>query len=59
MIDEPQGGEHFGGEVAAPVFSSVIQGALRILNIPPDRIPELNEGLLMAEQPQGLTDQIR
>lgn len=34
IIDEPQSGEHYGGQVAAPVFSKVIQGALRILNIP-------------------------
>ncbi len=41
IIDEPQSGEHYGGQVAAPVFSKVIQGALRILNIPPDDLPEL------------------
>ncbi|NNE38913.1 MAG: penicillin-binding protein 2 [Gammaproteobacteria bacterium] len=42
IIDEPQSGEHYGGQVAAPVFSKVIKGALRILNIPPDDLPELN-----------------
>lgn len=36
MIDEPSNGKHYGGEVAAPVFSQVTGGALRALNIPPD-----------------------
>ena len=35
-MDEPSEGAHFGGQVAAPVFSSVISGALRLLNVPPD-----------------------
>ena len=39
VIDEPQGGNrYFGGEVAAPVFSGVMTGALRILNIAPDDV---------------------
>lgn len=37
MIDEPSAGEYYGGAVAAPVFSSVMEGALRLLNIPPDQ----------------------
>lgn len=36
MIDEPSGGKHFGGDVAGPVFASVMGGALRTLGIPPD-----------------------
>jgi cell division protein FtsI (penicillin-binding protein 3) len=39
VIDEPRGQKYYGGEVAAPVFSSVMTGALRILNIPPDDLP--------------------
>jgi len=38
MIDEPRNGEHFGGAVAAPVFSKVMTGAMRLLDIAPDRI---------------------
>ncbi len=38
MIDEPRNGKHFGGQVAAPVFSTVMSGAMRLLDIPPDRI---------------------
>jgi cell division protein FtsI (penicillin-binding protein 3) len=36
MIDEPSAGQYYGGAVAAPVFSSVMEGALRLLNIAPD-----------------------
>lgn len=36
-IRDPQG-EHFGGEVAAPVFAKVMAASLRILNIPPDNL---------------------
>lgn len=36
MIDEPTGALHYGGDVAAPVFSDVAASALRSLNIPPD-----------------------
>ena len=36
MIDEPGNGQYYGGAVAAPVFSQVMQGALRRLGVPPD-----------------------
>ncbi|MBL8225122.1 MAG: penicillin-binding protein 2 [Chromatiales bacterium] len=36
IIDDPRGGVYFGGQVAAPVFSSVAAGSLRIMAIPPD-----------------------
>jgi len=38
MIDEPRNGEHFGGKVAAPVFSKVMAGAMRLLDVPPDSV---------------------
>ncbi|MDD9896837.1 MAG: penicillin-binding protein 2, partial [Gammaproteobacteria bacterium] len=40
IVNEPKGEEHYGGQVAAPVFSRVATGAMRILNISPDDIPE-------------------
>ena len=40
MIDNPKGQEYYGGEVAAPVFSRVAAGALRLLNVPPDDWPD-------------------
>ena len=36
VIDEPQGTDYYGGLVAAPVFSTVMGQALRIMNITPD-----------------------
>lgn len=36
MIDEPGAGQYYGGAVAAPVFSTVISGTLRMLSIPQD-----------------------
>jgi len=35
MVDEPKGA-HYGGDVAAPVFSSIAGNALRALNVGPD-----------------------
>lgn len=40
VINEPSGKVYHGGQVAAPVFSSVTAGALRLLNIPPDDLPQ-------------------
>ena len=37
VIDEPSAGLHHGGDVAAPVFSRVIGGALRLLAVAPDQ----------------------
>ena len=39
VVNEPKGEEHYGGQVAAPVFSRVASGAMRILNIAPDLLP--------------------
>jgi cell division protein FtsI (penicillin-binding protein 3) len=36
MIDEPSNGQYYGGAVAAPVFSQVMSGALRLLSVQPD-----------------------
>ena len=39
VVNEPSGGAYFGGKVAAPIFSKIMGGALRILNIAPDKVP--------------------
>lgn len=39
VIDEPGKGGYFGGLVSAPVFSKVMSGALRLMNVPPDNLP--------------------
>ena len=38
VINEPRGEEYGGGAVAAPVFSRVMAGALRMLDVPPDNL---------------------
>ncbi len=40
MLDEPGGKSYYGGEVAAPAFSAVMAGALRLLGIEPDAAPD-------------------
>ena len=39
VIDDPRGEDYFGGAVAAPVFSKVMSGALRMMNVAPDQEP--------------------
>jgi cell division protein FtsI (penicillin-binding protein 3) len=36
MIDEPSAGQYYGGAVAAPVFSEVVQQTLRMMAVEPD-----------------------
>jgi cell division protein FtsI (penicillin-binding protein 3) len=36
MVDEPSAGKYFGGDVAAPVFSTTVQQTLRTLGVQPD-----------------------
>jgi len=36
IINDPSGGAYYGGLVAAPLFSEVMTGALRLLDVPPD-----------------------
>lgn len=35
-VDEPSAGKHFGGDVSAPVFSTVMSQALRMAGVSPD-----------------------
>jgi cell division protein FtsI (penicillin-binding protein 3) len=36
LVDEPPGGNYCGGDVAAPVFSEVVQQTLRMMGVQPD-----------------------
>lgn len=45
VIDSPKGQEYFGGQVAAPVFSRVVGHALRILDVPPDDLQQVDQGV--------------
>ena len=48
VVDEPNEGVHYGGLVAAPVFAHVMRGAVRILDIPPDDMPALENRAILA-----------
>lgn len=52
IVNDPRGGVYYGGAIAAPVFSAVVRGALRLMNVPPDRLPE-PEKLIAARSPAG------
>lgn len=47
MVDGPESGEYYGGVVAAPVFSRVMAGALRLLDVAPDDVESL-QGIKIA-----------
>jgi cell division protein FtsI (penicillin-binding protein 3) len=51
VINEPSNGKYYGGQVAAPVFSRVLSGALRLLAIPPDDLPLLETRHSAEESP--------
>ncbi len=51
VVNEPSNGEHFGGQVAGPVFSRVMAGALRLLNVAPDDSPLLQTRRPLVEGP--------
>ena len=51
MVDEPSNGKYYGGQVAAPVFSSVMSGALRLMAVPPDDLPLLQTRHVREEEP--------
>ena len=38
VVNDPQGGKYYGGLVAAPVFHHVMEGTLRLMDVPPDDI---------------------
>ena len=38
IIDEPRGKKFYGGSVVGPIFSNVIDEALRLLNVEPDNL---------------------
>jgi len=46
VINDPQGGKYYGGLVSAPVFHNVMEGALRLMDVPPDDI----QSWLVAQQ---------
>ena len=51
MIDEPSAGTYYGGAVAAPVFSQVVQHTLRAMGVPPDRA--IKPEIVVAQEERG------
>ena len=55
VIDEPSKGGYFGGLVSAPVFSKVMSGTLRLMNVRPDNLapvpPEQQANAVPAAAP--------
>lgn len=49
MVDEPNNGKYYGGDVAAPVFSEVVQQTLRMMGVPPDL--EVRPQILVRDVP--------
>jgi len=48
---------YYGGDVAAPIFSRVMEGALRILDVPPDNLNGFNNSIIAnVEIEQGLEE---
>ncbi len=52
VIDEPSGDLHQGGTVAAPVFSNVMSGALRLLDVAPDDLQNVPAATLVQASAQ-------
>ncbi|MEO5596179.1 MAG: penicillin-binding protein 2, partial [Lysobacteraceae bacterium] len=40
MVHDPKGSVYYGGLVSAPVFSKVMDGALRLMDVPPDNVQQ-------------------
>lgn len=53
VIDQPSAGEYYGGQVAAPVFSTVVGSALRLLGVPPDEAVGASAGEQTASASTG------
>ena len=56
MIDDPSGGEYYGGTVAAPVFSAVMADTLRMLSIPQDAP---NNNVVLADDAPAVVDEVK
>jgi len=50
LIDEPSRGQYFGGEVAAPVFSRLVENSLRLLKTHPQKHDDHGLAMQVIEQ---------
>ena len=53
VIDDPKGDAYYGGLVAAPVFSRIMAGLLRVKNIPPDKTVENFAHVVKKDLPES------
>lgn len=60
-VNDPKGVDYYGGLVAAPVFSKVMAGALRLRGVTPDALstPEDKELKLMISRPTASAANVR
>ncbi len=54
MVDRPSAGDYYGGLVAAPVFSYVMERSMRLLNIRPDDLGRDSQEILYRDRPHHL-----
>jgi cell division protein FtsI (penicillin-binding protein 3) len=59
VIDEPSAKLYYGGDVAAPVFSEVVGGALRLMAVPPDQIVPDMDGVAKPMQAHAGEGRVR
>jgi cell division protein FtsI (penicillin-binding protein 3) len=50
MVDEPSAGKHYGGEVAAPVFSRIANDTLRRMQLSPDPALRILPAIAMIDE---------
>lgn len=50
VIDDPAGEAYYGGQVAAPVFSEVVSGTLRVLNVAPQFTPAADQPVVAERE---------
>lgn len=50
VIDEPGKGAYYGGLISAPVFSKVMAGSLRLMNVAPDNLPPPEQKVVAVNQ---------
>ena len=55
VINEPAGRDYYGGLVSAPVFHNVMEGALRLMDVPPDNVAAWYKAKKPAQLTTGVT----
>ncbi|AWH88092.1 peptidoglycan glycosyltransferase FtsI [Limnobaculum parvum] len=50
VINDPRGGQYYGGAISAPVFGAIMGGVLRTMNIEPDGLPVADKNELVINQ---------